>query len=579
MSGVVRHPGGERVLEAGPFVQGSFVLQDVRVPSGEVSVVTSPEAAGSVSGTAARLVLPGYVTLLPPLVAIVLALLSRQVVISLFAGVWVGAVLVHGFNPLTSFLRSVDTYIVHSLSDIDHAFIILFSLSLAGMVGVITASGGVRGIVELVSRRARTARSGQLATALLGVVIFFDDYANALIVGNTMRPLTDRLRISREKLSFLVDATAAPVATIGIISTWTAYQLGLITEELPGAGLAEATPYLFFLMSIPFSFYSILMLCLVFLSAGSGRDFGAMREAEKRCRTTGAVLREGAEPLVSDEMSEFDAGSGKAAHWINAVAPILCVVLFTLLGLYATGLEAARAGGSEAPSLREVMGQGDSFRALLWAAVGASVVAGALALRGGWSFSKVIDRWIRGAKSIALAVVILLLAWSISAVCKELHSGDYILSAMRDVLTVEYTPVLAFVIAGIIAFATGTSYGTMGILIPVLLPLAGQLSIQAGLEQPAIAHLCQATVAAILGGSVFGDHCSPISDTTVLSSMASGADHVDHVRTQFPYALLVAAVCVPCYLLVGYGWSWIVVLPLGAAAVFTLFRLVSARVE
>lgn len=579
LTGVTRHPGGEPLTEAGPLVRGVLVVESVQVPAGAVSVTAAPAGSSSISGRAERLVLPGWVTLLPPLIAIVLALISRQVTLSLFCGVWVGALLVHGFNPLTAFLRGVDTYVVGALADSDHACIVVFSLALAGMVGVITATGGVRGIVELVSSRATSARGGQVATALMGVLIFFDDYANALIVGNTMRPLTDRLRISREKLSFLVDSTAAPVATIGIVSTWTAYQLGLIREELPAAGLGGENAYIFFLLSIPFSFYSILMLFLVFVCAASGRDFGPMRRAEERSLTTGAVIRHDAQPLVSDEISGIEESGDSHASWIDAVAPIACVVVFTLLGLYSTGLEGARSAGIAAPSLREVLGHGDSFRALLWAAAGASVVAGALAIRKGWPFAKVVDRWLRGAKSLILAIVILLLAWSISAVCKELHTGDYILSITRDVLTVQHTPALAFVTAGVIAFATGTSYGTMGILIPVLLPLAGQLSLQAGLDEASVRQLCQATVAGILGGAVFGDHCSPISDTTVLSSMASGADHVDHVHTQFPYALLVALVCVPCFLAVGYGWSTVLVLPAGAVALAVIFRLISAPVK
>ncbi len=407
--GVARHPDGEPLTKAGPLVQGVLVVENVQV-IGAVSVHTAPGASPSISGRVERFILPGYVTLLPPLVAILLALISRQVTLSLFCGIWVGAMLVHGFNPLAAFLRSVDTYVVGALADSDHGYIILFSLCLAGMVGVITATGGVRGIVELVSSRAKSSRSGQVATAFMGVLIFFDDYANSLIVGNTMRPLADRLRISREKLSFLVDATAAPVATIGIISTWTAYQLGLIREELPAAGLGGENSYIFFLLSIPFSFYSILMLFFVFMCAGSGRDFGPMRRAEERCLTTGAVLAPGAQPLASDEFSGLDESGDSPAHWINAAAPIGCVVVFTLLGLYFKGFEAARSAGIEAPSLREVLGQGDSFRALLWAAAGASVVACVLALRKGWRIARVIDHWIRGARSLILAIAILLLA-------------------------------------------------------------------------------------------------------------------------------------------------------------------------
>ena len=552
---------------------GRLLLEDVLVPTGEYSVSLP---ATNLSASGSRDVLPGFVTLLPPIIAIALALLTRQVLISLFCGVWVGALLVYGANPLSSLLRTLDTYVIGAFADADHAHVIIFSLSLAGMVGIITATGGVKGIVEAIARRARSPRAGQVATAAMGSAIFFDDYANSLVVGNTMRPLTDRLRISREKLAFLVDATAAPIATVGVISTWTAYQVGLIRDELPGAGIGEHEPYLFFLGSIPMAFYSWLMLLLVFASAWSLRDYGPMRKAEVRARTTGAVLAEGAQPLAADDIGAQTAAT-PVGHWSLAAVPVLAVIVFTALGLYVTGLQSAEPGSE--PTLREIISGADSFRALLWAGCGASIVAAILARLRGWKLDKIIDAWVGGVRSLTLAAIILLLAWSISAACKDLRTGEYVLELTRGFLSAEFVPLIAFVTAALIALSTGTSYGTMGILIPVLLPLAGQLALADGAEAAAASSIAQATIAAILGGAVFGDHCSPISDTTVLSSMATGSDHIDHVRTQFPYALLVGLVCVPCYVLVGFGWSAAVVMPLGIVAVMVAFFCLGRRVE
>lgn len=523
---------------------------------------------------------PGFTTLLPPLVAIVFALLTRQVLLSLFCGVWVGAALVFEANPFTSFLRALDHYVLGALADKDHGSILLFSLSLGGLVGILTASGAIRGVVEKLAERARSGRSGQTITAVLGCLIFFDDYANALIVGNTMRPLSDRLRTSREKLAFLVDATAAPIATLGIISTWTAYQLGLVAEVLPGLDFDPApAPYLFFLGAIPFSFYSLLMILLVFSSAVSGRDFGPMHRAESRAQRTGDVLREGAQPLVGGELEELATQQAKPAHWALGVVPIVCVVLFTLIALYRTGVDRLQAVGEVEYRLRDVIAAADAFRSLLWASFGASIVAGVLALSRRMAISKVIEAWVSGARSLVLAAMTLLLAWSISAACNELRTGEYVLSITRGELPAHAIPALSFLAAGLIAFATGTSYGTMGILVPVLLPLSGSLAADAGLDASLRLTLCQATTAAILGGAVFGDHCSPISDTTVLSSMAAGSDHIDHVRTQLPYALLIAAVCLPSYWAIGLGVNALIVVPLAAVVVIAVFRGLSARTD
>ena len=572
-SGIVKIQGawrdGKKIETAGPFSRGVFRLENFEMAYHGLFFVENKK------GSAYKPVLPGWLTLLPPLVAIILAFLTRQVLVALFCGVWVGACFSYSLHPVRSFLYSIDTYIVGALSDTDHAIVILFSFGLAGTIGVITYIGGIRGVVEIVSRWAKGPRSGQVATWFLGLFIFFDDYANSLIIGNTMRPFTDKVRVSREKLAFIVDSTAAPVATIGVISTWTAFQIGLISQE---TNIKDkiGDPYLFFLESIPYSFYSILTLFLVLICGLMLRDFGPMRKAEERCRKTGKVLRDGAKPLLDDTIAQLGTSDDLKPRWINAVLPIFCVIAFTLIGLYTTGTEALGAEADGA-GLGKIIQSGNSFSALLWGTMGASMVAILMALGQRFPLDETIESWITGARSIVLALLTLLLAWSIGAVCKDIHTGAYVASISGGVLTPQILPLVAFISAAIIAVATGTSYGTMGLMVPIFLgQLMFPLAETAGIDPETTRHLALALLAAILGGAVFGDHCSPISDTTVLSSMASGADHIDHVKTQFPYAMLTAGICVPIYLLVGFaGVGPALALPIGLAAVFFVFRVIS----
>ena len=509
----------------------------------------SPQAAsGETVPTAEHRIrsIPGVLSILPPLLAIVLALLLRQVIVSLFAGVWLGAVFVFGYDPGAGFLRVLDHYIISALADPDHMSIIAFSMLFGGMVGVISKSGGTLGIADLLTRIARRPRGGQIATWLLGFTIFFDDYANSLIVGNTMRPITDRLRISREKLAFLVDATAAPVTSVLFISTWIGYEVGLIDAAMKQVDLGAQNAYAVFLDMLPYSFYPILTLVFGFLIASSDRDFGAMARAEDRARRTGMLFREGAQ-LATDltDSSAVLPDDNIRPQWWNAVLPILTVILVALGGLWYTGTEAVTAAGSSDYSIGNVIGQADSYAALLWASLLSCVVAIALAVgQRILRITEAMDAWFNGLKSMLLAMLILTLAWSIGAITAELHTADYLVQILKGSLPPRWLPAATFVVAAVISFSTGTSWGTMGIMMPIVIPLAVVLGQDAGLAADPAYTVTLGTVASVLAGAVFGDHCSPISDTTILSSMASACDHIDHVRTQLPYALLVGAVSI-----------------------------------
>jgi Na+/H+ antiporter NhaC len=519
----------------------------------------------------------GWLSVVPPVLAIGMALVTRQVVVALLLGVFCGALIITG-NPGAAFLRVGDTYLVGALADRSHASILLFSSILGGMVGVLSRSGATEGVVHWLTSRVAGRRGGQLSTAVMGTVIFFDDYANTLLVGSTMRPWTDRLKISREKLAYLVDSTAAPVTTVAVISTWVGFEVGLIQEAMTRLG-GEGQAYTFFLQSIPYSFYPLLTLLFVYLTAFSGRDFGPMRQAELRAFHQGQVLRPGARP-ASDAPTpddELAAGyGGRAASPLLAAVPILAVILTTALGIYFHGRQAAVTAGTTSPSLREVLNSADSFAVLTWAALIGAVLAVSLAVSSRrLTLMEAMDGFMDGVKAMVIAVTILLLAWSLSAVCDGLGTAHYLVEASRQVLSARLLPVVVFILAAAVSFATGTSWGTMAILMPLVYPLGQQLPLDAGLTPGMSLNIHLASVSAVLAGAVFGDHCSPISDTTILSSLASGSDHVDHVKTQLPYALTVAGIAtVTGYLPAGCGLSPWLSLALGVGCVaLAIWRL------
>jgi Na+/H+ antiporter NhaC len=495
------------------------------------------------AAVAVVVVLPGqegatntWWSLLPPAIAIVLALAFHDVLIALVVGVWIGTTMVAGGNPATGFLRFIDTNIRDALVDPDHMSIIVFSMLLGGMVGVMSRSGGTVGVVRALEPLATTPRRAQVVTWIMGVLIFFDDYSNTLIVGNTMRPVTDRHRVSREKLAFLVDATAAPVACVALVSTWIGYEVSLVGDALAKSG-SDLNPFSVFLSSLPFAFYPIFALATTLTVAVSGRDWGPMLRAERRARS-GAVLADGAQPLANYEESDLAPEEGAPCRWWNAAVPVVAVILSTLIGLYYTGVESLRAAGDTTTSLSRIIGSSDPFTTLLWASmIGLTTAILLVVLQNILTVRQAVSAAVTGFKSMFLAFVVLTLAWSLGQVCSDLGTAVFIKGAVGPSLPTAALPVAIFLAAAAVSFATGTSWGTMAILTPLAVPLVLEAS-------PHSHHVLAAAVASILGGSVFGDHCSPISDTTILSSMASGCDHVDHVRTQLPYALFAASVAV-----------------------------------
>lgn len=540
---------------------------DIRLP--DTGNYTYRWQVGSESGIGRVRVIPAWWSLLPALVAVVLALWFREVVLALFGGIWLGAWMVLGEGLLAAFLRVADTYLLNAYADRDHLHIVLFSLLLGGMIGLITRAGGLKAIVRTATRWVRSDQSAQWMTYLLGLVIFFDDYANTLFVGSTMRPLTDRLRVSREKLAYLVDSTSAPVANLALISTWIGFEVSVIAESFQASGV-QLEPYWAFLMSIPYRFYPIFALVFIFWLIWLRRDFGAMYRAEVRARTMGKVLAESASPLADYESSDLLPDAHQKGNLAIALLPLLVAVGSTLWGLVSTGL--AGLGESEPVTVRGVLANADSYKSLLWGSLlGCGVAFGVVVLTGALRLQEAFQAWLGGMRTMFLAVVILGLAWSIGAVCEELHTARYLVQALEGVLSPMWLPALTTLVAAGISFATGSSWATMSILMPLVIPLSVGLTRSLGAEEQTFYIIT--ALSSVMAGAIFGDHCSPISDTTVLSSIFSGSDHIDHVRTQMPYALVVMGVA---WLLgdvaTGFGLPVWVALVLGAGVLGLVVR-------
>lgn len=488
-------------------------------------------------------VIPAWTSILPPLIAILLALVLKEVLLALFLGIFSGALLIALGSGETfpgalfvAFTSSVDTYLIQAMNDSSHLSIIVFSLLIGSMVALITYNGGMKGIVDLISKWAVNAKSGQFATYFMGIAIFFDDYANTLVVGNTMRPLTDRLKVSREKLAYIVDSTAAPIAAVAFITTWIGAELSYIQAGMDHIQL-NASAYSVFINSLAYSFYPLLTLAFVGMLVWSGREFGPMLNAERRMIF---------QPFVTKDNSVIAESVEGPNRWYNAALPVFTIVFLTVFFLIRSGLREVGWNDSIGFSrnLSAILGASDTYRSLLWSSSAGVLVALLLT----WSqklagVRKSAELIVDGIKSMMTAMIILVLAWSLASVTEALHTAEFLTHILSEAnMAVQWMPAITFVMAGLIAFATGTSWGTMAILYPLVIPAIWSMSMASGLPEGESLELLYQTISVVLAGAVMGDHCSPISDTTIMSSLASSCDHIEHVRTQMPYALTVGGV-------------------------------------
>lgn len=531
----------------------------------------------------------GMFTLVPPLVAIILAFATKNVVLSLFLGVFSGTFMIElsGANfigAISDGFIGVTTRILSSLADPWNAGIVLQCLAIGGLIALVSKMGGTRAIAEALAKRAKTATSSQIVTWMLGLIIFFDDYANSLTVGPIMRPVTDKLKISREKLAFIIDATAAPIAGIALISTWVGYEMGLIKDGFEIVH-TQVNAYGIFIETIPYRFYNILILVFIVASAIFLREFGPMHAAEKRARQTGKVLSDNANPMIAEEAGTLEPDPGTPLRAWNAIIPIGALIFGSLIGFYFNGYHAITGGEDTAligllqtaplsfDAIREAFGAADASIVLFQAALFAGILAMGMGVAQKiFNWEKAIGFWMQGIKSLIITGVILLLAWSLSGTIKELGTAKYLAAILSDKIPPFILPSIIFIMGSVISFATGTSYGTMGILMPMTIPLAFSVN-------PDHAYIVM-NVGAVLTGAIFGDHCSPISDTTIMSSMGAACDHIDHTKTQMVYAISVAAVTV-CfgYIPVGLGIPVIIVLPISIVAIIALVYCLGKPVD
>lgn len=556
--------------------------------------------------------IPLWLSIIPPLVAILLALIFKEVVISLFLGVWAGAFIAGGMRIgslyyfFISFLEVIQKYVINALADSGHLSIIVFSLMIGGMVAIISRNGGMAGIVKELSRFAKSTRSSQFITWLLGVAIFFDDYANTLIVGNTMRSVTDRFRISREKLAYIVDSTAAPVSAVAFITTWIGAELGYIDDGISGlVGFdANMTPYAIFISSLKYSYYPILTLIFILILIYTRRDYGTMYTAEKRARETGEVARKSTSATAEGDVENLNPIPGAPLKWYNAFFPVMLVIVMTIFGLIDTGIANSYAemldkgiavasqswgavwgamGGlieGDTPSffmkVGKLIGNADSYIALLWASMSGVALAIIMTLWGRiMNLADTIGTMTTGFKAMLPALLILTLAWSLALTTEELHTAVFLTSNLADSLHPYLMPVITFILAALISFSTGSSWSTMAILYPIAIPTTWAICQAQGYTGDVGMEILFNVISIVLAASVLGDHCSPISDTTILSSLASDCNHIDHVRTQLPYALTVGVVSlVAGFLATFLGGGWLISFLLLLASIAILFGIV-----
>ncbi|HJJ42580.1 MAG TPA: Na+/H+ antiporter NhaC family protein, partial [Methanocorpusculum sp.] len=485
------------------------------------------------------------------------------------------------------------------------AGIIMQVLVIGALIALVTKMGGMRAIADVISKIAKGPRSAQVAIWLSGWIIFFDDYANALIVGPIMRPVCDKFRISRERLAYIVDSTAAPIAGIVLISTWIGTELVNIGDGLANAGITGVTAYRIFIDTIPFRFYNILALFFVLATALLLRDYGPMLKAELRARTTGETINPGSEVMEVDKTIDEEKAEIREDHAIlktskkvnapniwNAVIPIGVLVLSAIILFYTNGYASIMdGGGAEAfaaltffEQIRDAYSASDASIVLFQAGLLACIVAIIMGFAQKiFTIKDGVETWAHGMKSMVFVCIILILAWSIGRVIKYVGTADYLVGALSGASEVAWIfPAIIFIFAALISFATGTAYGTMAILLPLCIPLAAGLksvtgmALAAGTSEPyTFLILCSS---AVLTGAIFGDHCSPISDTTILSSMGAGCSLMDHVGTQMWYALTVAAVVVVCYILAGIGLNVWITLLVGAALCVGILFLIGKKV-
>lgn len=468
----------------------------------------------------------GWISILPPLLAIFLAIKTKHVYISLVLGIWLGWTIIRGWNPLTGAIQTVNV-LVAVFQDADNTRVVLFSALIGAIITFTQRSGGMKGFVSWVVEKGlvRNYRSAGLLAWFLGFIIFIESSICVLVSGAVCRPIFDKLKISREKLSYILDSTSAPKCILVPLNAWGAFIIGLLATQ------KMEHPVRILVSSMPFNFYAITALLLVLFVVITRKDIGPMKEAERRVSEEDKLLRDGAEPLIADEVVMMEEKPGVTPKAINMLIPVVVMVAAMPVVLVITG--------------RGNLMEGSGSLSVLWAVI-LGLVAGAVAYRvqGIMRTKEITELFMKGVGGLVPLASLMVLAFAIGDTCDALGTGPFVAQAAKASLNPGIIPAVLFLVSCFIAFSTGTSWGTFAIMIPIAVPIIRIIGLNPGL-----------VIASVLGGGVFGDHCSPISDTTIISSMASATDHIDHVRTQILYALIAAGISLFLFVLFGYGLS------------------------
>jgi len=459
----------------------------------------------------------GIISLIPATIAIIMAFVTRNTIFSLFTAIFIGVMLMG--EGLLAFPKLIKT----SIGTTSFAWILLLELFIGILIAFFQRTGAIQGFTEIMKDKNMSRKNIQLTAWVMGMFVFFSDYFSPLFVGSTMRSLSDDKLISREKLAYIADSTSAPVSVLVPITGWAVFISGLLVGIGPVKTVEEGMAI--FTKAVGFNFYAILAVLLVgLIASGIVPDFGPMKKAEKRAIEEGKVLRDGAVPLLGEELTDTPKYEGIKTHvFLDFLLPVL-VVISIAIGTYIV-LKSAKT---------------------MEAFLAAAVLLGFIMRIQGVPFNDIMDTAMKGMKGIMPAIIILALSYTINALSKEMGTANYIIMISENWLTPNLLPFLTFLLAALISFSTGSSWGTFAIVMPIAAPLAFTFS---GNE---VTMIVLATVAAVAGGGVFGDHCSPLSDTTILASTGAAADHIDHVKTQLPYALTAAGVAAIFYLIIGF---------------------------
>lgn len=486
----------------------------------------------------------GFLSVLPPVVAIILALRTKQVYIALLFGIWFSWLIINGWNPLEGTLAMIEA-MVNVFQSKGNTRTIIFSALVGALLIFIQYSKGVEGFINILNKqlvKLEEKKSGfarvvvQLLAMFTGMLLFVETSISSLTVGTLYRPIFDKLKIPREKLAYIADSSSAPSSILIPFNAWGAFIMGLLLTQ----GIEK--PFTVMMASIKYNFYPLLAIAIVFVVILSKKDFGLMKKAEKRTKETGLLMNKGSKPMVSDEVTSFPPKEGIPARAYNMIVPLFVMVLMMPINLIYTGWNAVKKSSSLLNHASQAIGEGSGSSSVLYAVITAILVAIIMyMIQGILKPKEAINLTLKGISELMPLALLMLLAFAIGDACKELETGVYVANATKSWLSAELLPAVVFIISSFIAFSTGTSWGTFAIMLAISLPMA-------------TIHEADVTIviAATLGGGIFGDHCSPISDTSIISSMASASDHIDHVKTQMPYALIGGVITTILYLMIGF---------------------------